>query len=49
MRLLVSLLVIFFAMPASAAERRTTLDEAAQDYVRLALEIGAHEKGYIDA
>jgi hypothetical protein len=49
MRLLVSLLAIFFAMPASAAERRTTLDEVAQDYVRLALEIGAHEKGYIDA
>jgi hypothetical protein len=30
-------------------ERRTTLDEAAQDYVHLVLEIGAHEKGYVDA
>ena len=49
MHLLVLLLVVFFAMPASAAERRTTLDEAAQDYVHLALEIGAHEKDYIDA
>src|SRR5215468_12476087 len=49
MHLLVLLLVVFFAMPASAAERRTTLDEAAQDYVHLALEIGAHEKGYVDA
>src|SRR6516162_9356049 len=49
MHLLVLLLVVFFAIPASAAERRTTLDEAAQDYVHLALEIGAHEKGYIDA
>jgi hypothetical protein len=32
-----------------AAERLTTLDEAAQDYVHLVLEIGAHEKGYVDA
>ena len=49
MHLLVLLLVVFVAIPASAAERRTTLDEAAHDYVHLALEIGAHEKGYIDA
>ena len=44
-----SLFVIFFAISASAAEQRTTLDEAAQDYVHLVLEIGAHEKGYVDA
>src|SRR5215471_11618319 len=49
MHLLVLLLVVFFAIPASAAERRTTLDEAAQDSVHLALEIGAHEKGFVDA
>jgi hypothetical protein len=49
MRLLASLFVLFFAISASAAERRTTLDEAAQDYVHLVLEIGAHEKDYVDA
>ena len=42
-------IVLFFAISASAAEQRTTLDEAAQDYVHLVLEIGAHEKGYVDA
>jgi len=30
-------------------ERRTTLDEAAQHYVHLVLEIGAHEKDFVDA
>jgi hypothetical protein len=49
MRLLASLFVLFFAISASAAERRTTLDDAAQDYVHLVLEIGAHEKGFVDA
>jgi len=49
MRLLSSLLVIFAAISAGAAELRATLDEAARDYVHLVLEIGAHEKGYIDA
>jgi hypothetical protein len=49
MRLLASLFVPFFAISASAAERRTTIDDAAQDYVRLVLEIGAHEKGFVDA
>jgi hypothetical protein len=49
MRLLASLFVLFFAISASAAERRTTLDDAAQDYVHLMLEIGAHEKGFVDA
>ncbi len=49
MRLLALPFVLFFAIFASAAERRTTLDEAAQDYVRLVLEIGAHEKDFVDA
>ena len=38
MRLLALPFVLFFAIFANAAERRTTLDEAAQDYVRLVLE-----------
>jgi hypothetical protein len=49
MHLLASLFVLVFAISANAAERHTTLDEAAQDYVRLVLEIGAHEKGFVDA
>jgi hypothetical protein len=49
MRLLASLFVLFFAISASASERRTTLDDAARDYVHLVLEIGAHEKGFVDA
>jgi len=49
MRLLASLFVLFFAISASAVERRTMLDEAAQDYVHLVLEIGAHEKDFVDA
>ena len=49
MHFLASLFVLFFAISASSAEQRTTLDEAAQDYVHLVLEIGAHEKGYVDA
>ena len=49
MRLLASLFVLFFAISAGAAERRTTLDEAAQHYVHLVLEIGAHEKDFVDA
>ena len=49
MHFLASLFVLFFAISASAAEQRTTLDEAARDYVQLVLEIGAHEKGYVDA
>jgi hypothetical protein len=49
MRLLALPFVLFFAMFANAAERRTTLDEAAQDYVRLVLEINTHEKNFVDA
>lgn len=36
-------------MPTPAAPPRTALDGAAEDYVRLSLEIGEHEPGYIDA
>ena len=49
MRLLASLWVVFFAVSAGVAQPRTGLDETAQDYVHLVLEIGAHEKGYVDA
>lgn len=35
------------ALPVAAAA--TSLDRAAEQYVRLVLEIGTHEKGYIDA
>src|ERR1700686_1336423 len=49
MRLLASLWVVFFAVSAGAAQPRTGLDETAQDYVHLVLEIGAHENGYVDA
>jgi hypothetical protein len=49
MRLLASLFVVLFASYVSAAEPRPTLDQAARDFVHLVLEIGAHEKGYVDA
>jgi hypothetical protein len=49
MRFSASSLVLFFVVSASAADWRTALDEAAQDYVHLVLEIGAHEKDYVDA
>jgi hypothetical protein len=49
MRLLVLLFILFFTISANAADRHTTLDKAAQDYVRLVLEIGAHEKDFVDA
>jgi hypothetical protein len=49
MRPLAALLVIIFAVSVGVAEPQMTLDQAAEDYVRLVLEIGAHEKGYIDA
>jgi hypothetical protein len=49
MRLLGSLLIILCIMLSSAAALGATLDEAAQAYVHLVLEIGAHEKGYVDA
>jgi hypothetical protein len=49
MRLLASLWVVFFAVSAGAAQPRTGLDEMAQAYVHLVLEISAHENGYVDA
>jgi hypothetical protein len=49
MRPLVSVFVLVLALSANAAEQRTTLDQAAEDYVHLALEIGAHEKDFVDA
>jgi hypothetical protein len=49
MRVLVSVFVFVLALSANAAEQRTTLDQAAEDYVHLALEIGAHEKDFVDA
>ena len=48
MRVLTVLFALLSATSVNAAEPMT-LDEAARDYVHLVLEIGAHEKGYIDA
>jgi hypothetical protein len=49
MRRLPSLFVLFFAIFASAADRPITLDEAAEGYVHLVLEIGAYDKDFVDA
>ena len=49
MRPLPSLIVLCFAIFANAADRPITLDEAAQDYVHLVLEVGTHEKDFVDA
>jgi hypothetical protein len=49
MRPLVSVFVLVLALSANAAEQQTTLDQVAEDYVHLALEIGAHEKDFVDA
>ncbi len=48
MRIL-SLLFVVLAAACAGFAQHSTLDNAARDYVRLALEIGAHEEGYIDA
>lgn len=48
MRLLVCLIALVAAACAEAATE-TPLDDAARDYVRMALEIGTHEKDYVDA
>ena len=48
MRILVCLIVLIAAACADAATE-TPLDDAAREYVRLALEIGTHEKDYVDA
>jgi hypothetical protein len=43
------LLGLLIAGCATTPARPDTLDAVAQDYVRLSLEIGTHEEGYIDA
>jgi hypothetical protein len=48
MRRLACLLILFAAACADVATE-TPLDLAARDYVRMALEIGTHEKDYVDA
>jgi hypothetical protein len=47
-RLLASVLVLLVA-GCAAIGMRPVLDDAARDYVRLVLEIGTHEDGYVDA
>jgi hypothetical protein len=49
MRGMISLLALGLAACATAPQSRATLDDVARDYVRLALEIDAHEPGYVDA
>src|SRR5215472_682924 len=49
MRLLPSLFVLLSPIFASAADRPITLDEAAEGYVHLVLEIGAYDKDFVDA
>ncbi|MBV8851524.1 MAG: hypothetical protein JOZ16_18270 [Methylobacteriaceae bacterium] len=48
-RLFASLLIMISLAATGTAQPRSTPDAAAQDYVHLVLEIGAHEKGYVDA
>src|SRR4028118_582497 len=43
------LAAVLLAGCATSAARPDTLDAVAQDYVRLSLEAGTHEQGYIDA
>ena len=42
-------LLVACATPSSSIARDDPLDTIAEDYVRLSLEIGTHEEGYIDA
>jgi hypothetical protein len=49
MRTVVSLLALGLAACATAPQPRASLDGVARDYVRLVLEIDAHEPGYVDA
>ena len=50
MRFLGLLATLFlFACASAPAPTSANLDSVARDYVRLVLEIGAHEEGYIDA
>jgi hypothetical protein len=48
-RTLVSGVVMFLAACASAPGGQVSLDDVARDYVRLVLEVDAHESGYVDA
>jgi hypothetical protein len=45
----VIVLLLLIAAACADAGAETPLDDAARDYVRMALEIGTHEKDYVDA
>ena len=49
MRLLASLLFLLSACASTPQMPAAALDVAARDFVRLSLEMGTHEEGYIDA
>jgi len=49
MQKMISLAVLGLAACATAPQPRQALNDVAQDYVRLVLEIDAHEPGYVDA
>ncbi|MEZ5996328.1 MAG: hypothetical protein R3C25_11305 [Hyphomonadaceae bacterium] len=49
MRVLVSLLFCLLAACATAPAPAAGLNDVAEQYVRLSLEMGAHEEGYVDA
>ncbi|MCH8685334.1 hypothetical protein [Pedomonas mirosovicensis] len=44
-----ALMAAFTATPGLAADKSATLDAIATDYIRLVLEVGEHEPGYVDA
>lgn len=48
-QILLSGAMLAIAACASASEEKVALDDVARDYVRLVLEIDAHESGYVDA
>jgi hypothetical protein len=49
MQKMISLAVLGLAACATAPQPRQALNDVAQDYVRLVLEIDAHDPGYVDA
>jgi hypothetical protein len=49
LRLLLALLAALLSAAPARAASQPPLDQAALEYVRLALEVGEHEPGYIDA